>query len=183
MQLDAENTNKLAAILGAYPRAESSLIMVLQDVHREWSYLPCEVLTHVAGELRVPLAKVYSVATFYRAFSLKPRGKVLIRVCMGTACHIRGAPLLVDEVGRRLGIGAGETTADLGFTLETVNCVGTCAMAPVMIVGERYHGEVKPVRVGRLLGGAAAATAGTAGGAADEDMDEATPEDTGHGQD
>jgi len=141
----------LAAILERYPAAEPSLIQVLQDVHRAYNYLPCDVLARVAEALDVPLAKVFSVATFYRAFSLDPQGRTLVRVCTGTACHIRGATQLIEEVERSLGIRAGETTADLGFTLKTVNCVGACAMAPVLIVGETYHGNAKPARVGKYL--------------------------------
>ena len=143
----------LDGILAHYPAAEPSLIQVLQDVHRAYNYLPCDVLVRVAEALDVPLAKVFSVATFYRAFSLDPQGRTLVRVCTGTACHIRGATQLIEEVERSLGIRAGETTADLGFTLKTVNCVGACAMAPVLIVGETYHGSAKPVRVGKYLKG------------------------------
>jgi NADH-quinone oxidoreductase subunit E len=138
-------------ILADYPAEEASLIQVLQDVHRAYNYLPCDVLERIAEALQVPLAKVFSVSTFYRAFSLTPQGDTIIRVCMGTACHIRGAGQLVEEVERELGIGPDQTTEDLGFTLKTVNCVGACAMAPVMIVGETYHGSAKAAKVGRYL--------------------------------
>jgi len=97
----------LAAILERYPAAEPSLIQVLQDVHRAYNYLPCDVLVRVAEALDVPLAKVFSVATFYRAFSLDPQGRTLVRVCTGTACHIRGATQLIEELERALGIAAG----------------------------------------------------------------------------
>lgn len=139
-------------ILARYPREEASLIQVLQDVQRAYRYLPCEVLAHVGDALSVPLAKVFSVATFYRAFALSPQGKVVIRVCTGTACHIRGATQLLDELERQLGLHPGETTEDMGFTLKTVNCVGACAMAPVMIVDDQYHGGAKPARVTEYLG-------------------------------
>jgi len=139
-------------ILDGYPSEEASLIQVLQDVHRAYNYLPCDVLTRVAEALGVPLAKVFSVSTFYKAFSLTPQGDTVIRVCLGTACHIRGAGQLVEEVERELGIGPDETTEDMRFTVKTVNCVGACAMAPVMIVGETYHGSAKPARVGKYLG-------------------------------
>jgi NADH:ubiquinone oxidoreductase subunit E len=137
----------VAKILAGYPKAETSLIQVLQDVNRTFNYLPCHALELVARELGVPLARVFSVATFYKAFSVTPRGKVILRVCQGTACHIRGAPLLVDEFQRHLGIKPGETTENMAFTLETVNCVGACAMAPVVIAGTRYHGELSPAEV------------------------------------
>ena len=138
-------------ILGRYPATEPALIQVLQDVHRAYNYLPCDVLERVAEALEVPLAKVYSVSTFYKAFSLTPQGETIIKVCMGTACHIRGGGQLVEEVERELGIGPDETTEDLKFTLKTVNCVGACAMAPVLVVGETYHGSAKPARMGKYL--------------------------------
>lgn len=143
--------SKTEEILAAYPHEEPSLIQVLQDVHRAYNYLPCDVLVRVAEVLGVPLAKVFSVSTFYKAFSLTPQGDTIIRVCMGTACHIRGAGQLVEELERKLGIGPDETTDDLGFTVKTVNCVGTCAMAPVMIVGERYVGNAKPAKMESYL--------------------------------
>ena len=138
-------------ILEQYPTEEASLIQVLQDVHRAYNYLPCDVLHRVAEALEVPLAKVYSVATFYKAFSLTPQGDTIIKVCTGTACHIRGAGQLVEELERQLGIGPGETTEDLSFTIKTVNCVGACAMAPVMIVADKYWGSAKPTRVKKYL--------------------------------
>ena len=140
-------------ILERYPRAEPSLIQVLQDVQRAYSYLPCDALFRVADALDVPLAKVFSVSTFYKAFALEPQGRTIIKVCMGTACHIRGAGQLVEELERRLQIKAQETTPDLAFTLKTVRCVGACAMAPIVIMGEEYHGNAKPAQVGKYLAG------------------------------
>jgi NADH-quinone oxidoreductase subunit E len=145
------DTAALDGILAHYPAAEPSLIQVLQDVHRAYNYLPCDVLVKVAAALEVPLAKVFSVATFYRAFSLVPQGRTIVRVCTGTACHIRGAAQLLEELERQLGVKAGGTTADMGFTVKTVNCVGACAMAPVVIVGEKYHGGAQPVKMARYL--------------------------------
>ncbi len=139
-------------IIQRYPREEPSLIQVLQDLHRHYNYLPADALTEVARALGVPLAKVHSVATFYKAFSLKPQGKVIIKVCTGTACHIRGAPQLVDELTRKLGVKPGETTADMSVTVKTVNCVGACAMAPVLIVGDKYHGNAKAAKLETYLG-------------------------------
>ncbi|MFH0901786.1 MAG: NAD(P)H-dependent oxidoreductase subunit E, partial [Pseudomonadota bacterium] len=143
--------SKVEVILQRYPRDESSLVMVLQDIQSEFNYLPCEALEMVAAALSVPRSRVFSVATFYKVFSLKPQGKTIIQVCKGTACHVRGAQLLEDELARRLEVEVGGTTKDLAFTLRTVNCVGACAMAPVVIVGERYHGEVKPAEIERML--------------------------------
>jgi NADH-quinone oxidoreductase subunit E len=138
-------------ILTRYPAVEPSLIQVLQDVQRAYGYLPCDALARVAETLHVPVAKVFSVATFYKAFSLTPQGRTIVKVCTGTACHIRGAGMLVEEITRQIGIEPGQTTADMAFTLQTVNCVGACAMAPVVIVGEKYHGASKAAQVARML--------------------------------
>jgi NADH-quinone oxidoreductase subunit E len=143
--------SKAEEILGRYPQEEPALIQVLQDVHRAYNYLPCDVLERVAEALEVPLAKVFSVSTFYRAFSLEPQGDTIVKVCTGTACHIRGAGQLVEELERQLGAGPGETTEDFKFTVKTVNCVGACAMAPLVIVGEKYFGSAKPARVSKYL--------------------------------
>ena len=143
---------KAMDILGRYPAEEPSLIQVLQDVQRAYNFLPCDVLVKVADALRVPLAHVFSVSTFYKAFALNPQGDTIVKVCTGTACHIRGAGQLVEELVRALGIGPDQTTEDLKFTIKTVNCVGACAMAPVMIVGEKYWGNAKPARMTKYLG-------------------------------
>ena len=143
--------SKAEEILGRYPQEEPALIQVLQDVHRAYNYLPCDVLERVAEALDVPLAKVFSVSTFYKAFSLEPQGDTIVKVCVGTACHIRGAGQLVEELERQLGVGPDETTEDLKFTVKTVNCVGACAMAPLVIVGEKYFGSAKPAKVHKYL--------------------------------
>jgi NADH-quinone oxidoreductase subunit E len=127
------------------------LITVLQDIQRELHYLPREALTDVSHALGVPLSKVYGVATFYNAFSLVPRGEKIIRVCQGTACHIKRADLILDQLESSLGIKPGETTPDMKYTIEVVNCVGACAMAPVMIVNNKYHGEVRCDQATRLV--------------------------------
>ena len=132
-----------ALIEEKYQNNPEALVMVLQDVSAEYNHLPQEALRYVAEKLDIPLSKVYSVATFYTAFHLEPRGRHIIKVCLGTACHIRGAGQLVEELQRQLGIGPDETTEDLKFTVKTVNCVGACAMAPVVIVGEKYFGTAK----------------------------------------
>lgn len=146
-----DSNTKLSTILEKYPRTEDALIMILQDVQREFNYLPAEVLKLVASHLALPLARVVSVSTFYKAFSMNPRGKSIIKVCKGTTCHVRGAQLIEDELSRLLKIVAGQTTPDLGFTLEIVNCVGACAMAPVVVINDRFHGDVSPDKVGKLL--------------------------------
>ncbi|MCU0693879.1 MAG: NAD(P)H-dependent oxidoreductase subunit E [Polyangiaceae bacterium] len=135
------------AIPNRYPSDESSLVMVLQDVQAQFHFLPCEALERVAERLDLPPSKVFSVATFYKVFSLEPKGRTVIQVCKGTACHVRGAQLLEDELCRQLGINVGETTEDQAFSLETVNCVGACAMAPVVIAAGHYHADVEPSEV------------------------------------
>lgn len=139
------------AILTRYPGDARHLISVLQDIQLAYRYLPKEALERVSTELDVPLAKVYSVATFYKAFSLTPRGEKILRVCTGTACHIRGAPLLITELQKQLQIKPGETTEDLKFSLEAVNCVGACALAPVVVVNDTAHGNLSVTKVRRLI--------------------------------
>jgi NADH-quinone oxidoreductase subunit E len=145
---------KVRKVLERYPAGDPvGLIHALQDIQEEFGYVPCEAAQLASEHLNTPVSKVYSVATFYKAFSLEPRGDVIIRVCTGTACHIRGAQTLVDEICTALDIKPGGTTKDLGFTLETVYCVGACAMAPVVAVNGEYHGGVQPGAVMKLMKG------------------------------
>ena len=145
--------SRLPEIIDRYPKTPQSLIAVLQDIQKEYHYLPCEALKEAAKTLDVPLSKVFSVSTFYNAFSLHPRGETVIRVCVGTTCHIRGANLIQQQLETRLNIKAGQTTPDMKFTLEVVNCVGACAMAPVVIVNDKYHGAVKVSDYKKLVRG------------------------------
>jgi len=127
------------------------LVEVLQDVQEVYGYIPQEVMTTVSRELGVPLIEVTRVAYFYKAFSLRPRGKHVITVCMGTACHVRGAPRMLDEVQGQLGIEPGETTDDGMFTFESVNCLGACALGPVVVLDGQYHGKMTPNKLRELL--------------------------------
>ncbi|UCE24922.1 MAG: NADH-quinone oxidoreductase subunit NuoE [Candidatus Zixiibacteriota bacterium] len=145
--------SKLPGIFDRYPKHQQSLIAVLQDIQKEYQFLPCEALEETARVLDVPLSKVFSVSTFYNAFSLHPRGEKVLRVCVGTTCHIRGAAQIQEQLESQLNIKAGETTPDLKFTIETVGCVGACAKAPVVIVNERYYGPVKVSDYKKLLRG------------------------------
>ena len=145
--------SKLPEIFNRYPQEPESLIAVLQDIQKEYHYLPCEALKEAARVLDVPLSKVFSVSTFYNAFSHTPMGDKVIRICVGTTCHIRGAKQIQDQLEKHLNIKAGETTRDLKFTLEVVNCVGACAMAPVVIVNDKYHGSVTINQSKKLLKG------------------------------
>jgi NADH-quinone oxidoreductase subunit E len=142
---------KVKQVLQKYQHDESLLVDILQDIQTETGYLPKEVLVETSQGLDIPLSRVYSVATFFRAFSLKPRGRHLINVCMGTACHVRGSVKVLEKLEQELGIKTGETTSDLKFTLEMVNCVGACALGPMVIIGEDYHGEMTPEAVGSVL--------------------------------
>lgn len=117
-----------------------ALITILQDIQAEYNWLPKEALETVARELQITLMDVYGVATFYRSFSLKPRGKHLITVCLGTACHVRGGERIIYTISRELKINPGETTEDLSFTLETVNCLGCCAIGPIVVADSEYYG-------------------------------------------
>jgi NADH:ubiquinone oxidoreductase subunit E len=123
-----------------YNNNREALVMILQDITGSYNYIPPQVLPYVARKLGVPLSKVFSVATFYKAFSLEPRGKYIVSVCTGTACHVRGAKKLVNALNKDLKIREGETTDDLMFSLETVRCIGCCASGPVIRVNKDTHG-------------------------------------------
>lgn len=142
---------KVNTIVGKNGGGRDSLISILQDVQSEYHYLPEEALRRIAERLNLPPIQVYSVATFFKAFSLKPRGKHLVRVCLGTACHVRGASSVLDELARHLGIEPGETTKDMKFTLETVNCLGACALGPIVVIDGEYFGQMTPGKVKGFL--------------------------------
>jgi NADH-quinone oxidoreductase subunit E len=145
------NHAKVSEILGKYQADQSALIAILQDIQEEYSYLPKDVLLQVSKELNVPLSRVLSLATFFRAFSLKPKGRHPIHVCLGTACHVRGAQLILEKFERELGLKSGETSADLEFSLDAVRCVGCCGLAPVVQVGEEVHGKITQTKVGGVI--------------------------------
>jgi NADH-quinone oxidoreductase subunit E len=147
-----QKVDKVEPILDRHLHDRGMLVGILQDIQKEYNYLPKEALVKVSQGLDIPLTQVYSVASFFKAFSLKPRGRHLINVCLGTACHVRGAVRILDEIERRLGIKAGETTKDQKYTLETVNCVGACALGPIVIVDGNYSGEMNADKVKALLG-------------------------------
>jgi len=142
---------KVQSILAHYQRDQGWLVSILQDVQTEYNYLPKEALMQVSQGLDVPLSQVYSVATFFKAFSLKPRGRHLIDVCLGTACHVRGAVRILEKIERELGTSSGETTEDLKYTLERVNCVGACALGPIVIIDGEYSGQMRTDKVNSLL--------------------------------
>ena len=133
---------KIDEILHNYPADQHYSLAIMQDLQHEFQYIPREGLEELALYLNIPLSSLYSMATFYKALSLKPKGKHIIKLCDGTACHIRGSMTLVEGVTRVLGIADGETTEDGLFSLELVNCLGSCALAPVMVVDDTYYGKM-----------------------------------------
>ncbi len=144
-------TDEVLSILDKHEGDRGGLISVLEEIQAEYSYLPAEALKIVAEETGRSLVDIYGVATFYKSFSLTPRGKHLCSVCVGTACHVRGAPTVAREFERQLGISAGETTPDREFTLETVNCLGACALGPVAVVDGHYFSNIKSPRVKEII--------------------------------
>ena len=128
-----------------------TLLSVLQDIQAKYGYLPEEKLIETSETLDMPLIDVYGVATFYKSFSLTPRGRHQVKVCLGTACHVRGANRIGKEVGRKLGIGPEETSEDGEFSLETVMCLGCCAIGPVVVIDGKYYGQVTPTKVESIL--------------------------------
>lgn len=142
---------KVEEIIERYNGERGFLVPILQDVQKEWNYLPRKALDAVSLLLDIPISQIFEVATFYRAFSLEPRGRHQVCLCVGTACHVRGAPRIGDHIQRSLGIEAGETTQDLEFTYETVNCLGACALGPVLTVNEEYHGQVTIGKTNKIL--------------------------------
>ena len=142
----------LMDVLAAYrEHPKGALIPVLQKAQDIYGYLPQTVLETIARELRVPVAEVFGVVTFYAQFHLTPRGKNIIRVCQGTACHVRGGKNVLEAVCKHLDIAPGETTKDLNFTIETVACLGACGLAPVMMVNDETHGRLTPDDIPGIL--------------------------------
>ncbi|MCK5578074.1 MAG: NAD(P)H-dependent oxidoreductase subunit E [Planctomycetes bacterium] len=142
---------KVDGIINQYEGGKENLVPILQDISTEYNWLSPDVLTRVSQVKKVPLEHILRIATFYKAFSLKPRGEHIITVCMGTACHVKGAPKILDRLERELGIKAGESTADMKFTLETVRCIGCCGLAPVITVGEDLYGKADPAKMAALI--------------------------------
>jgi len=134
----------VSRVIRKYQRDKDMLIQILLDLQSMFGWLSQEVLTEVSGQLEVPITQVYQIASYYKAFSLMPRGRHIIKVCLGTACQVRGSPRLLDTISAMLGMKPHETSEDMRFTLETVNCLGCCAMGPVVVVDETYHTKPSP---------------------------------------
>ena len=142
---------KIDRIIDNYTSKKGSLIGLMQDISEEYGYLPEDVLEETAEKLRVPLSHFYSLATFYSSFRLEPMGKHHCAICVGTACHVRGAGKVVEALERELDIKAGETTKDGQFTIEKVNCLGACALGPLVVIDNDYHGNLDQKKVVKLL--------------------------------
>ncbi|MBA7510833.1 NADP-reducing hydrogenase subunit HndA [subsurface metagenome] len=141
----------LEKVINKYKAEKGGIISVLQEINREYGYLSEDALKLVAKKLDVPLIQVYSIATFYTAFSLKPRGRHLINVCLGTACFVKGGNRILEKLERELGIKAGETTKELRYSLDTVHCIGCCSLAPVIRIDEDAYGRLKQEKVPEIL--------------------------------
>jgi NADH-quinone oxidoreductase subunit E len=149
---ETEVKDKLDEILSHHSANRDELIPILQEVQEALGYLPQEAMQKVARFLHLPESAVFGVSTFYAQFKFFPTGKKKVRLCRGTACHVRGAPHILEEVEKRLGIKPGETTDDLEYSLETIACFGSCALAPVMVVDDNVYGRMTPKKVAQILG-------------------------------
>lgn len=147
-ETDLQTLTGIVAVHGAQP---SSVLQILLDINQHYHYLPQESLEWVAGQVRLPINQIFSVATFFKVFSLTPRGRTLVHVCTGTACHVKGAPRLIERLEKDVHLRPGETTTDLALTLETVNCVGACASAPIVRVNEETYSEMTAGKVSDLI--------------------------------
>jgi NADH-quinone oxidoreductase subunit E len=145
------SASEINEIIDREAAGDGSLIAVLEEIQERYRYLPPEALILASERLGVPLSQAYSVATFYNAFSLKPKGKHCLHVCMGTACHVRGSPQVLARLEAKLGLRAGETSRDHLFTLETVNCLGACALGPIIVADGEYSGQMTTQKVDQLM--------------------------------
>ena len=151
IEIEQDERVKVDKITNRYEGGRETLIPILQDINSEFNWLPPEILMRVAEVKQIPLEHILRIATFYKAFSLKPRGKNIITVCTGTACHVKGAQRILDRLERELGIVTGETTSDMQFTLEAVRCLGCCGLSPVVTVGEDLYGKMNPAKAAALI--------------------------------
>ena len=151
IEIEQDERVKVDTITNRYEGGRETLIPILQDINSEFNWLPPEILMRVAEVKQIPLEHILRIATFYKAFSLKPRGKNIITVCTGTACHVKGAQRILDRLERELGIVTGETTSDMQFTLEAVRCLGCCGLSPVVTVGEDLYGKMNPAKAAALI--------------------------------
>lgn len=151
IEIPAEDQTRIKRIIDDYKGKTNVLLPALEDAHDEYGYLPEEIIKYIAQELNCPISLAYRLATFYNAFSLVPRGKNIIRVCMGTACYVKGGKKILNEIEKRLDIKLGETTKDLKFSLESVNCLGCCGQSPVVTANDDIYGYMKQAMVSDIL--------------------------------
>jgi len=151
VELEADEQRKVDEIINRYDGGRESLVPILQGITNEFNWLPQDMLMRVSQVKQIPIEHILRIATFYKTFSLKPRGKHIITVCMGTACHVKGAPRILETFERELGISTGESTPDMQFTLEAVRCIGCCGLSPVITVGEDLYGKLNPAQVAKIL--------------------------------
>ena len=149
--MEANITEQLDEILSQYSGESGELIPILQEAQERFGYLPEEAMQRIAKFLRLPESTVYGVSTFYAQFKLTPTGKRLIKVCRGTACHVRGGARILREVEKKLGIKPGETTSDMEYSLETIACFGSCALAPVIVIDKNVYGRMTTTKAGQIL--------------------------------
>lgn len=149
--MDKSGSEKLNAILSRYDRNPTLVLSMLQDIQEIHNYIPKDWIEALAQELKVSLTDLYRIATFFKALSLEPRGKYICTVCVGTTCHVRGAPKLIDKIERDFSIKSGETTEDMLLTLESVGCVGACALGPLIVLDGKYHGHMTTESLGKVL--------------------------------
>lgn len=145
------NSERIDEIIDSYVGEEGALVQLLLDIQSELNWLPKEAIEQISKKFQVPVSQVYRIASFYKAMSLAPRGKHMVNVCLGTACHVRGGPRIMDKAQDSLEIRAGETTKDMKFTLERVNCLGCCALGPVIVVDDEYYGKLTSAKVEEVL--------------------------------
>jgi NADH-quinone oxidoreductase subunit E len=147
-----EDIGKIDKIIQCHDSRKNNLIQILLDVQEEYNWLPKHALLYVGSKLNIPLTNIYGIASFYKYFNLEPRGKHSILVCMGTACHIRGSMNLIQRIVNILGVKPGDTTRDYKFTLDTVNCLGCCALGPVVMVDNKYYSNPSTREIKKIFG-------------------------------
>ena len=145
------DVNTVNAILEKFPDTTGNLIAILHEVQNRFRYLPEAELRYISRKIDVPITQIYSIVNFYNRFSLTPKGKNEVSVCLGTACHVKGAEKVVDEIKAKLNVGPGETTDDMNFSFNEVRCIGACSLAPAVVVNEETYGQVTPKQIGKIL--------------------------------
>ncbi len=150
-ELEEKDLKKITTLIGNNENGRGTLVPLLQDINIEYGYLPENILKYVSVELHISLSQIYNIVTFYKTFSLTPRGRYVISVCLGTACHVRGGQRILERLERDLGIKVGQTTSDLNFTLEAVRCLGCCGLAPVVTIGDDLYGKINQVKIPKIV--------------------------------